>query len=219
MCTLNVEHARTHKHAHTHTHTYTHSKLGGTTSLLLSTPVKYITTAGTNPALLLISCDKIYLLDCTSNTFQQTFSISEFSLQERDSGAGNLEEVEIEIVANNSSQTPEFPPHLQNVEYFLQQSCDKTINTVESTSPLVEQLHLQMPASPTLSWELESPTVIGNQCQDDRVRVKLLISTHRAVQLLSFYKSLTQQVSLHSPTAFCVHRNLKSESFLSAQSN
>lgn len=176
----------------------TYSKLGGDNLLLLSTPVRYVTKTGMrNPAILLLTPDRIYLLDSSSNTFQRNFSISEYSLEERVSGANNLEEVEIEIVAKTRrAETPKF----HQVEYFLQLSREEAEN--ES----------QVPVSPDHSLR------DGDQPQEEETGVKLLIATHHAAQLLSFYKSLSQ-LSVHPHTVFCVHRTLKSESFLSAISN
>ena len=182
------------------------SKLGEESPLLLNTPVKYITSHGTrNPAILLLTPDRIYLLDCKSNTLQQNFSISEYTLKEHVSGANSLEEVEIVIVAKAvRGETPKFHP----VEYFL----NSNDNESPTGLPQVEQVSTHV-----------SPDVRGQEvglegCEQLQVRkecAKLLIATHYATQLLSFYNSL----SVHPHTAFCAHRTLKSKSFLSAKSN
>ena len=190
---------------------HTHSKLCADVPLLLSTPVRYVTPNGsTNPALLLLTCDRLYLLDSSTNTFQQTFSVSEYSLDEHDSGASNLEEVEMGIVAISPKSTE--MPSFHKVEYFLQQNCEKKHSSLESVGvPPIAQLA----ASPTLDWsdpELEPVNDIP-----ERVGVKLLIPTHYAAQLLSFFNSLSR-LSLSPLTAFPVHRTAKSESFLSATS-
>lgn len=189
---------------------FAHSKLGGDKVLLLSTAVKYITKTGArNPANLLLTPERIYLLNSASNTLQQNFLISEYTLKECVSGTSNLEEVEIEIVMKSErAETPKFP----QVEYFLQLSQKET-----ESSTLVLPHSEQVPPSTTLNLALCSHKVeTGDENQSEEVTgVKVLIETHNATQLLSLYNSLSQ-LSVHPPTIFCVHRTQKHESFLSA---
>ena len=177
---------------------------------MLSTPVRYTTPNGTtNPALLLLTHERIYLLDSTKNTFQQMFSVCDHSLDERDSGASNPDEVEIEIVANSTQSTE--MPRFHKVEYFLRQSCEKRSSAESIGEPPIAQLA----ASPTLDWS--DPELGPADQASDRVGVKLLIPTHHAAQLLSFFNSLSR-LSLNAHTAFLVHRTVKSESFFSTTS-
>lgn len=177
---------------------------------MLSTPVRYTTASGsTNLALLLLTHESLYLLDSTKNTFQQTFSVSDHSLDQRDSGASNLDEVEIEIVANSSQSTE--MPSFQKVEYFLQQSCEKRSSMESVDMPSMSQLA----ASPTLDWS--DPELDPADRPPERVGVKLLIPTHHAAQLISFFNSLSR-LSLNPHTTFSVHRTFKSASFFSATS-
>jgi hypothetical protein len=191
-------------------------KLGGDSLLLLSSPVNYVTPNGQKqPAQLLVTHEKIYLLDATTNSFLQTFSIAEHSLEECDSGAGNLEEIEIEIVANSSKSTE--GASFQKVEYFLQQSCGS--RSVESMAPPKLE---QLAASPSLDWsdpDLEQPETYDHSLTEERAGVRLLIPTHHAVQLVSFFNSLSQILTVRPRAVFCVHRTFKSESFVSATSH
>ena len=174
---------------------------------MLSTPVRYTTPNGlTNPALLLLTHERMYLLDLTKNTFQQTFSVSDHSLDERDSGASNLDEVEIEIIAQ-LTETPSF----HKVEYFLRQSCEKRSSTESvGVTPIT-----QLAASPTLDWS--DPELEPADEASDRLGVKLFIPTHHAAQLISFFNSLSC-LSFNPQTAFSVHKTAKSISFFSTTS-
>lgn len=189
----------------------TRSKLGRDEVLLLSTPVQYITKSGSrNPAHLLLTPDRIYLLNTTNNTFQQNFSISEYSLKECVAGSGNLEEVTIEIVMKSErTDTPKF----HQVEYFLQLSQKETASGVFAL-PQIEQV----PASPDLALPHQEVQACDDNQSQETKSVKLLIETHRATQLLSLYNTLSHLL-IHPPTVFCVHKTLKQESFLSIINN
>ena len=65
--------------------------------------------------MLIITWDKLHILDIGSNTLQQNFRVSDFSLEERGTAAANPEEVEIQVVAKTMLQagTPKF----QQVEF------------------------------------------------------------------------------------------------------
>ena len=159
----------------------------------------------------------MYLLDSTSNTLQQTYVISDYRLVECGSGIGNLEEVEIEIVAN-SRQEDETAPKFHEVEYFLEQSC-RELKTV--LPPQADQLLTPAAlASPNLDWNSGSASDLEQfPSAGEKTGVTLLIATHCAVQLVSFYNSLAQ-LTAHPHTAFSVHRtSFKSDSFISAKSN
>lgn len=179
--------------------------------MLLSTAVEYITKTGArNPANLLLTPDRIYLLNSASNTLQQNFLISEYTLKECVSATSNLEEVEIEIVMKSErAETPKFP----QVEYFLQLSQKEAES---STLVLPQSEMVESSADLALhSHEVEA----GDENQpEEETGVKILIETHHATQLLSLYNSLSQ-LSVHPHTIFCVHRTQKHESFLSIISN
>lgn len=190
---------------------FTHSKLGGDKDLLLSTPVTYITKSGArNSANLLLTPDRIYLLNSTSNTFQQNFLISEYSLKECVSGTSNLEEVEIEIVVRSErAETPKF----HQVEYFLQLSQKET----ESSTVVLPHIE-QVPGSTDLTLSSHEIEACDDNQSEGITGIKLLIETHHATQLLSLYNSLSQ-ISMHPNNIFSVHQSLRHESFLSAISN
>ena len=176
--------------------------------LLLSTPVKYFTKTGSqHVATLLLTLEKIYLLDSESNTFQQNFSISDYSLEERAASTSGIEEVEIHVVAKSQrAETPKF----HQVEYFLQLSHDQERETRGLALP-PSSLHISESDKET---ELEAASEEG----DTDTGVKLLVATHHAAQLLSLCNSLAQLFG-DADAAFCVHRTRKSESFFTAISN
>lgn len=73
----------------------------------------------------------------------------------------------------------------------------------------------QLAASPTLDWS--DPELDPADKPPERVGVKLLIPTHHAAQLISFFNSLSR-LSLNPHTTFSVHRTFKSASFFSTTS-
>ena len=161
--------------------------------------------------MLLLTPDRIYLLDCKSNTLQQNFSISEYSLEEHVSGTNGLEEVEIVIVAKAMrDETPKF----HSIEYFLSSNDNKFSESPTGLPQHVEQVQVSTHLGPGVR-DQEIGLEASEQLQEREECAKLLIATHYAAQLLSFYNSL----SVHPHTAFCAHRTLKSKSFLSAKSN
>lgn len=155
---------------------------------------------------ILVTPDKMYMLDSDTNTLQQNFAISDYGLEERTTDrASNLEEVEIHILAKSPRQeTPKF----RQVEYFLQLSkAQEESEDMELLLPLMKE----KPPGPALEEscgeELEAST-----------SVELLVETHHAAQLLSLVHSLSQLVE-QPDTAFHVHRTHKSESFFTAKSS
>ena len=195
---------------YTHMHIHTYRKISGDLPLYLTTPVRYTSPSGsTNSALLLLSHSRLYLLDSTTNTLQLTFSLSDYILKQRDSGAGKLDEVEIEIVAKCSQSTE--LPSFHKVEYFLQQSCEK--KAAEEAGGGIPSFS-ELAASPTLDWGNPG---FGDEIVAERGGVKLSIPTHHAAQLVSFFNSLPH-LPLNWHVEFSIHRTLKSESFLTATS-
>lgn len=148
----------------------------------------------------------MYILDSDTNTLQQNFDITDYSLEERTTKkATNLEEVEIHIAARSPRQeTPKF----RQVEYFLQLSkAQEESEDLELVLPLVEH----KPPGPALE---ESP---GEELES-RNSVEFLVETHHAAQLLSLIHSLSQLVE-QPDAVFCIHRTQKSESFFTAKSS
>ena len=117
--------------------------------------------------------------------------------------------MEIEIVPNSQKSTE--LPSFHKVEYFLRQSCEEETDGVESSGAAPLPLS-QLAAPPTLDW---SDPELDQEMAPEMAGVKLLIPTHHAAQLVSFFNSLSH-LSLHPHTAFGVHRTVKSESFFSA---
>ena len=179
------------------------SLLGSESPLLLSTPVKRVSETGlTQLAVLLVTPEKLYLLDLETNTLQQHFAINEYNLEEHSRHTGPQEEVSLHIVARFPREaTPQF----RLVEHFLELS-KKTQEdaNLELSAPLLS------PAAPTLE--------VSDDEEEAERGVELHLETHRAVQLLSVVNHLS--VLLEQPdTVFPVHRIPKSESFFTAKTS
>ena len=172
------------------------SLLGSKSPLLLSTPVKRVSETGVaQQAILLVTPEKLYLLDLETNTLQQHFSINEYSLEKNNTHTGPQEEVSLHIVTKfPRAETPQF----RQVEYFLELS-----KKTQEDANLEFSVPLLKPASPTLEVSDEDEAERG---------VELHMETHRAVQLVSLVHHLS--LLLEQPdTVFTVHHISKSESF------
>ena len=149
----------------------------------------------------------MYILDSDTNTLQQNFAISDYSLEERTTykATNMLEEVEIHIIAKSPRQdTPKF----RQVEYFLQFSkAQEESEDMELVLPLMEHT----PPGPACEESHgEEP--------ETRNSVEFLVEAHHAAQLLSLVHSLSQ-LAEQPDAAFYIHRTQKSESFFTAKSS
>lgn len=71
---------------------------------------------------LLLTPDKLYLLDCESNTLQQNFSIAESQLEKKDTSLKGLVEVHLTPHVTSPDKAVLSSSNFQTVEYYLKLS-------------------------------------------------------------------------------------------------
>ncbi len=153
--------------------------------------------------------DRLYVLDCESDTVTQNLLVSECNVVEK--GSTLMDEVELQLMPRSQQEdviSRDKIPQFQAVEYYLQHS-----SSVPSTQQVREDL----------SWTdvalRSGGTGDGGGDPQKSMSVTLLANTHHALQLLSICHSL-QLSTLHPDCAFSVYCShpWQSESFFTARS-
>ena len=149
--------------------------------------------------LLLLTTDKLYLLDCVSNTLQQHFNIGESKLEKKD--ASKRGQVEVHVIPNLISPEKDVlsPTNFQTVEYYLK------------LSQMEEAQALPVTASSSSVSNNAAPVDDGADECDVSSNVVLLIDEREASSLLSTFQSIRNHI-LEPELSFCVYSSPKTGS-------
>ena len=166
-------------------------------------PASRLTSASGDqlPVVILLTADKLYLLDSNSSTLQQHFNIEQCKMEKKDSTHEGVTEL---VLA----------PHSFSEE-----------NPVHSSNQAVEYLYLRL--SQVEAQELSATasgnadTAEGDKC-DNFSNIVLCVSEEEASLLLSTFHSIKSHI-LEPDLSFCVYASLlavtKEESFFSVFSH
>lgn len=203
-------------------------KVSPDSSLLAAVEVTHVNSTGTRqPSILLLAMDRLYLMNCESDTVTHNLLLTECNVVEK--GGTLLDEVELQLVPvvhQETGASKDCMPKFEVVEHYLQLS--------EAASPA--QLATE------ITWTDVPPMGGGGggggeggggggggeggdggggnvKPQQNSAGVILLANTHHALQLLSIFHSL-QLSTLHPDSAFSVYTSpaKHSESFFTARS-
>lgn len=153
---------------------------------------------------LLLTADKLYVLDCDSNTLQQHFSIAESKLEKMDTS--HRGPVEVHLTPHMRSPVKDIlsPSNFQTVEYYLKLS----------------QMEAQdLPSPVTIASDNNSNAAATNDDEKHSAsNIVLLIDEKYANQLLSTFHSIRSHI-LEPELNFCVYSfcatGTKEDSFFS----
>jgi hypothetical protein len=182
---------------------------------------------------LLLTLDKLYLLDCHSNTLQQHFRVEHTQLLKRQdtSAHRNSELAEIHLIPHSKSATKIesssdalSPSSFPTVEYYLKLS---QIEAQKTELPIATAAA----ASPGYTDEDDSsnPQAVASQsdaekCETSLNTIVLLVGELEATRFLSVYQSMRSHI-LEPELNFCVYSSAmaaeageREESFFSASS-
>ena len=142
---------------------------------------------------LLLTPEKLYLLDCESNTLQQNFSIAEAKLEKKDTSLRRLVEVHLTPHVTSPDKDVSSPSNFQTVEYYLKLS----------------QMEAQdLPHPITIASDSNSSAAAKSD--DERCAassssaIVLHINEKDATRLLSTFHSIRSHI-LESELSFCVY--------------
>ncbi len=181
---------------------------------------------------LLLTLDKLYLLDCHSNTLQQHFRIDHTQLLKKQdiSTHRNSGLAEIHLVPHSksaakieSSSDTLSPSSFPTVEYYLKLS---QVEAQQTELPIATAA-----ASPgnTDEGDSSNPQAVASQSDAEKCEISsntiiLLVGELEATQFLSIYQSMRSHI-LEPELNFCVYSSAmaaeageKEESFFSASS-
>lgn len=153
--------------------------------------------------LLLLTVDKLYLLDCHSNTLQQHFSIEHTQLKRQDNtphrgtGLSEVHLVPCPKSATNKESGTLSPSNFPTVEYYLK------------LSQLEAQTELPIAASGNEGYDNNSQQAVASQsdtekCETSSNNIVLLVGEQEATQFLSIYQSIRSHI-LEPELRFCVY--------------
>ena len=151
--------------------------------------------------LLLLTANKLYILDCDTNTLQQHFSIKHSKLEKQDTSHKGL--VELHLMPHLRSADMDALPqtNFQAVEYYLELS------------------QMEAQELPVFASGNSDNTVASDNDKDNNI--VLLISEQEATRLLSVFQSIRSHI-LEPELGFCVYSSpvdtTKAESFFSVGS-
>ena len=173
--------------------------------------------------LLLLTLDKLYLLDCLSNTLQQHFSVEHTQLKRQDTPQRSSGWAEIHLVphskrAMKTESGALSPSSFSTVEYYLK------LSQLEAQT----ELPIAAAASGNIDEDVDNPLAVASQSNVEKCEtssnIVLLVGEREAAQFLSIYQSIRSHI-LEPELNFCVYSSVmaaatgeREESFFSAPS-
>ena len=172
--------------------------------------------------LLLLTLDKLYLLDCHSNTLQQHFSVEHTQLKRQDTPHRSSGLTEIHLIPHSKSATKTesgalSPSSFPTVEYYLK------------LSQLEAQTELPVAAASGSADEDDNdPQAVASQIDAEKCEnssnIVLFVGEQEATQFLSIYQLIRSHI-LEPELSFCVYSSVmaaatgeREESFFSTSS-
>lgn len=159
---------------------------------------------------LLLTPDKLYLLDCESNTLQQNFSIAESKLEKKDTSLKDLVEVHLTPHVTSPDKDVLSPSNFQTVEYYLKLSH-------------MESQDLPHPITVASDNNSSAAAVSGDEkcTASSSSAIVLHINEKDTIRLLSTFHSIRSHI-LEPELSFCVYSfhaaQTKDDSFFSVTS-
>ena len=164
-------------------------------------------TGSEQSVLVLLTANKLYLLDCASNSLQQHFGVEQSKLETKDTSQRGLVEVHLTPHSKSTDKDILSPSNFQTVEYYLQLS----------------QMEAQDLPVAAADQDDSSAVARGDdeKC-DTSLDIVLLIDEKNANCLLSTFQSIRSHI-LEPELSFCVYSSplyaTKEDSFFSVFSH
>ena len=167
------------------------SKLENSRCLAVVPAVRTTISGSEQSVLVLLTAEKLYLLDCDSNTLQLHFNIEQLKLEMKNGNSqSQMERIEIHLTPHSRSADKDIlsPSNFQTVEYYLKLS----------------QMEAQEIPVTAASTDDNDSCTHEDVKHDASSKIVLFVEMKDATRLLSIFHSIRSQI-LEPELCFCVY--------------